>query len=86
MPYFQAKDQLVAAGAIVRSSNYELYADLSQRMMQPLPHLLQLPTVATLTLTLTPTLSPPPSEPHLLQLPTVVFEFGTPFCVHEINI
>ena len=33
VPYFQAKDQLVAAGAIVRSSNYELYADLSQRMI-----------------------------------------------------
>ena len=33
VPYFQAKEQLGAAGAIVRSSNYELYADLSQRMM-----------------------------------------------------
>jgi DNA polymerase V len=33
MRYFQAKDQLVATSAIVRSSNYELDADLSHRMM-----------------------------------------------------
>ena len=33
VPYFQVKDQLRAAGAVIRSSNYELYADLSQRMM-----------------------------------------------------
>jgi DNA polymerase V len=33
VPYFQVKDELAAAGAIIRSSNYELYADLSQRMM-----------------------------------------------------
>lgn len=32
-PYFQIKDDLVKAGAVVRSSNYELYADLSSRMM-----------------------------------------------------
>lgn len=34
VPYFQAKDELAAAGAVIRSSNYELYADLSQRMME----------------------------------------------------
>ena len=33
VPYFQVKKELEAAGAIIRSSNYELYADLSQRMM-----------------------------------------------------
>ena len=33
LPYFQVKKELAAAGAIIRSSNYELYADLSQRMM-----------------------------------------------------
>ena len=33
LPYFQVKKELEEAGAIVRSSNYELYADLSQRMM-----------------------------------------------------
>lgn len=33
VPYFQVKDELAAAGAVIRSSNYELYADLSQRMM-----------------------------------------------------
>jgi DNA polymerase V len=32
-PYFKVKDQLDRIGAVVRSSNYELYADLSQRMM-----------------------------------------------------
>ncbi|WP_372738488.1 Y-family DNA polymerase [Neptunomonas sp.] len=34
VPYFQVKDQLAAVGAVIRSSNYELYADLSQRMME----------------------------------------------------
>ena len=33
VPYFQVKNELEAAGAVIRSSNYELYADLSQRMM-----------------------------------------------------
>lgn len=33
VPYFQMKKELEAAGAVIRSSNYELYADLSQRMM-----------------------------------------------------
>lgn len=33
VPYFTMKDQLDAVGAVIRSSNYELYADLSQRMM-----------------------------------------------------
>ncbi|WJG07802.1 Y-family DNA polymerase [Aliiglaciecola sp. LCG003] len=33
VPYFQMKKELKAAGAIVRSSNYELYADLSKRLM-----------------------------------------------------
>jgi DNA polymerase V len=33
VPYFQIKKELEAAGAVIRSSNYELYADLSQRMM-----------------------------------------------------
>ncbi len=32
-PYFQVKAFLQANGVIVRSSNYELYADLSERMM-----------------------------------------------------
>jgi DNA polymerase V len=32
-PYFQIKQELDNAGVIPRSSNYELYADLSQRMM-----------------------------------------------------
>ena len=36
VPYFQVKEELKAAGAIVRSSNYELYADLSSRMMDTL--------------------------------------------------
>lgn len=36
VPYYQVKDQLEKAGAVVRSSNYELYADLSQRMMETL--------------------------------------------------
>lgn len=33
VPYFQVASQLHAAGAVIRSSNYELYADLSQKMM-----------------------------------------------------
>jgi DNA polymerase V len=33
VPYFQVKKELEVAGAVIRSSNYELYADLSQRMM-----------------------------------------------------
>ncbi|MEP7703310.1 Y-family DNA polymerase [Paraglaciecola sp. 25GB23A] len=33
VPYFQVRKELEAAGAVIRSSNYELYADLSQRMM-----------------------------------------------------
>ncbi|MGB1238440.1 MAG: Y-family DNA polymerase [Pseudomonadales bacterium] len=33
IPYFQVREALEQAGAVIRSSNYELYADLSQRMM-----------------------------------------------------
>lgn len=33
VPYFQVRKELEKAGAVIRSSNYELYADLSQRMM-----------------------------------------------------
>ncbi|WP_426357026.1 Y-family DNA polymerase [Pseudocolwellia sp. HL-MZ19] len=33
IPYFQIKDFLSKHGVVVRSSNYELYADLSERMM-----------------------------------------------------
>ncbi|MFW1678544.1 Y-family DNA polymerase [Pontibacter sp. JAM-7] len=33
VPYFQVKDELEKAGAVIRSSNYELYADMSQRFM-----------------------------------------------------
>ncbi|MEP4892445.1 MAG: Y-family DNA polymerase [Aliiglaciecola sp.] len=33
VPYFQVKNELAKAGVVIRSSNYELYADLSQRMM-----------------------------------------------------
>lgn len=33
VPYFQVRERLMKAGAVVRSSNYELYADLSQKMM-----------------------------------------------------
>lgn len=33
VPYFQVAQQLRQAGAVIRSSNYELYADLSQKMM-----------------------------------------------------
>jgi len=36
MPYFQAKGLLNQAGAIVVSSNYALYADMSARMMSVL--------------------------------------------------
>jgi DNA polymerase V len=32
-PYFQIKDELKAANVVIRSSNYELYANLSQRLM-----------------------------------------------------
>jgi len=32
-PFFQVREQLEEIGAVVRSSNYELYADLSQKMM-----------------------------------------------------
>ncbi len=34
VPYFQVKDVLEKAGAVVRSSNYELYAELSSRLME----------------------------------------------------
>lgn len=34
VPYFQVKDDLEKAGAVIRSSNYELYAELSQRLME----------------------------------------------------
>lgn len=33
-PYFKIKDQLDRAGVIAKSSNYELYADISSRMME----------------------------------------------------
>ncbi|WP_313025569.1 Y-family DNA polymerase [Pseudomonas lopnurensis] len=33
-PYFQVRDQLAAAGVVVRSSNYTLYADMSNRVMR----------------------------------------------------
>ncbi|WP_415905488.1 Y-family DNA polymerase [Neptuniibacter sp. QD48_55] len=33
-PYFKIKDQLDRAGVVARSSNYELYADISSRMME----------------------------------------------------
>ena len=33
IPYFQVKSLLEKHGVVVRSSNYELYADLSDRMM-----------------------------------------------------
>jgi len=32
-PYFQIRDQLAEANGVVRSSNYALYADMSQRVM-----------------------------------------------------
>ncbi|MEH6445730.1 MAG: Y-family DNA polymerase [Oceanospirillaceae bacterium] len=34
VPYFQVKDSLEQVGAVIRSSNYELYAELSQRLME----------------------------------------------------
>jgi DNA polymerase V len=34
VPYFQVKQALEKAGAVIRSSNYELYADLSNRLME----------------------------------------------------
>ena len=37
-PYFKVKDQIEAAGVTVFSSNYELYGDLSSRVMQTLEH------------------------------------------------
>jgi DNA polymerase V len=33
-PYHQVKDQLAKFGCVIRSSNYELYDDLSRKMMQ----------------------------------------------------
>ncbi len=33
VPFFEVRDQLEAAGAVIRSSNYELYADLSEKLM-----------------------------------------------------
>lgn len=33
VPYFKVKDDLARAGVVIRSSNYELYADMSQRFM-----------------------------------------------------
>lgn len=33
-PYFKIKDQLDRAGVVAKSSNYELYADISSRMME----------------------------------------------------
>ncbi len=33
VPYFQVKEDLARAGVVIRSSNYELYADMSQRFM-----------------------------------------------------
>ncbi len=38
-PYFKIKNQLTAAGVMVFSSNYALYADMSARMMQILAQL-----------------------------------------------
>jgi DNA polymerase V len=35
-PYFQIADQLVRHGVVVRSSNYALYGDMSQRLMSSL--------------------------------------------------
>lgn len=34
VPFYQVKEQLEKAGAVIRSSNYELYAELSQRLME----------------------------------------------------
>ncbi len=39
-PYFQVRDQLAAAGVVVRSSNYTLYADVSNRVMTVLASML----------------------------------------------
>lgn len=33
VPYFKVRKELESVGAVIRSSNYELYADMSQRMM-----------------------------------------------------
>ena len=33
VPFFQVKDDLERIGAVIKSSNYELYADLSQKLM-----------------------------------------------------
>ncbi|WP_417500225.1 Y-family DNA polymerase [Methylophaga sp.] len=33
VPFFQVREELEKAGAVIRSSNYELYADMSQRFM-----------------------------------------------------
>lgn len=38
-PYFQVRDQLAAAGVAVRSSNYTLYADISNRVMRTIAEL-----------------------------------------------
>lgn len=39
-PYFKVRDQLAAAGVVVRSSNYTLYADISNRVMTVLASML----------------------------------------------
>jgi len=39
-PYFQVRDQLVSAGVAVRSSNYTLYADISNRVMRVIADML----------------------------------------------
>ncbi|QGZ31478.1 Y-family DNA polymerase [Stutzerimonas stutzeri] len=39
-PFFQVRDQLAAAGVVVRSSNYTLYADISNRVMTVLASML----------------------------------------------
>tara|TARA_R110002167_G_scaffold204404_1_gene408458 strand:+ start:21442 stop:22713 length:1272 start_codon:yes stop_codon:yes gene_type:complete len=33
VPFFQVREELERAGAVIRSSNYELYSDLSQKLM-----------------------------------------------------
>ncbi|OEC35937.1 DNA polymerase V subunit UmuC [Pseudomonas sp. 21C1] len=38
-PYFKVRDQLAAAGVAVRSSNYTLYADISNRVMRTIAEL-----------------------------------------------
>ena len=35
-PYFQAKEKIDRNGVVVFSSNYELYADISRRVMETL--------------------------------------------------